>query len=139
MSVGSAGTATSGIGRRFARQTQQLTAIRRFVRTWFEARDVDAAAIDDLELAVSELATNAIQHGSGDVIEIQLADERNQLIAVVAADSDRADRIGDVASWRIAPPDAVNGRGLGIVAAVMDSIEFSADDGRAVFRCRRRR
>ncbi|MBI5088253.1 MAG: ATP-binding protein [Actinobacteria bacterium] len=139
MSVGSAGSMTSGIGRRFARQTQQLTAIRRFVRTWFEARSVDASAIDDLELAVSELATNAIQHGSGDVIEIQLADEPDELVAVVAADTEHLERIGTVSSWHIAPPDAVNGRGLGIVAAVMDSIEFSSDDGRAVFRCRRRR
>ncbi|MGD9995351.1 MAG: ATP-binding protein [Ilumatobacteraceae bacterium] len=139
MSVGSAGTAASGIGRRFARQTQELTSIRRFVRTWFEARDVDPAAIDDLELAVSELATNAIQHGSGDVIEVELAAEPAELVAIVAADSEHLERIGDVRSWHIAPPDAVNGRGLGIVAAVMDEIEFSADQGRAVFRCRRRR
>jgi serine/threonine-protein kinase RsbW len=132
-----AGRTTGELQRRFSRDTTQLAQIRRFVRTWFEQRDVPREAIDDFELAVSELATNAIQHGAGDTIDIQLAVDADGLSAVVAADSDHAGRIGQVETWHIAPPEAVNGRGLGIVAAVMDVVEFSADTGRAVFRCRR--
>jgi anti-sigma regulatory factor (Ser/Thr protein kinase) len=140
MSTGStAGGTTSGIGRRFSRETQQLTRIRRFVRSWLGEQGVDDDVVDAFELAVSELATNAIQHGSGDEIDIQLSAARDGLVAIVAADSERVGDIGAVDSWRIAPPEAISGRGLGIVAAVMDSIEFSGDGGRAVFRCRRRR
>jgi serine/threonine-protein kinase RsbW len=125
--------------RSFARDTTQLSQIRRFVRGWFEQHDVPADAVDDFELAVSELATNAIQHGAGSTIEVELAVDHGSLSAVVAAGSDHINRIGQVETWQIAPPEAVNGRGLGIVAAVMDVVEFSADTGRAVFRCRRQR
>jgi anti-sigma regulatory factor (Ser/Thr protein kinase) len=124
---------------RFPRDSTQLSKIRRFVRTWFEQFDVRAAAIDDFELAVSELATNAIQHGAGSTIDVHLAVDGDVLSAVVAADSEHTGRIGRVDTWQIAPPEAVNGRGLGIVAAVMDVVEFSSDAGQAVFRCRRRR
>ena len=123
--------------RRFTRDTTQLAHIRRFVRTWFEERDVPRDTIDDFELAVSELATNAIQHGAGDTIDVELTADGDGLCAVVAADSDHAGRIADAKTWQIAPPDAISGRGLGIVAAVMDVVEFSADSGRTVFRCRR--
>lgn len=132
-----AGRTTGERERRFSRDTTQLAQIRRFVRTWFEQREVSRDAIDDFELAVSELATNAIQHGAGDSIDIHLTVDHDGMSAVVAADSDNAGRIGQVETWQIAPPEAVNGRGLGIVAAVMDVVEFSGDAGRAVFRCRR--
>ena len=134
-----AGRGTDERRQRFPRDSTQLSQIRRFVRTWFEQFDVKSAAIDDFELAVSELATNAIQHGAGSTIDVQLAVDRELLTAVVAADSEQIARIGRVETWQIAPPEAVNGRGLGIVAAVMDVVEFSSDAGRAVFRCRRRR
>jgi serine/threonine-protein kinase RsbW len=132
-----AGRTTGERERQFSRDTTQLAQIRRFVRTWFEQRDVERHAIDDFELAVSELATNAIQHGAGATIDIQLTVDSDGISAVVAADSDDLERIGRVETWQIAPPEAVNGRGLGIVAALMDVVEFSSDAGRAVFRCRR--
>jgi anti-sigma regulatory factor (Ser/Thr protein kinase) len=134
-----AGPGTGERQQRFPRDSRELSHIRRFVRTWFEQHDVAAAAVDDFELAISELATNAIQHGAGSTIDVRLAVHGDVLTAVVAADSDHMARIGQVETWQIAPPEAVNGRGLGIVAAVMDVVEFSADAGQAVFRCRRRR
>ena len=109
------------------------------VRSWFESRSVPPAVIDDFELAVSELATNATQHGTGPDIELELAVTSTHFSAVVAAETAHPGRIGEVESWQIAPPEALSGRGLGIVAAVMDVVEFSGDDGRAVFRCHRRR
>lgn len=124
--------------RRFERDSSQLAVIRRFVRDWYVGHEVPADVVDDFELAVSELATNAAQYGAGSSIEIELAVEPRNVILVVAADTVHASRIGSVESWQIAPPEAVDGRGLGIVAAVMDVVEFSDDSGRAVFRCSRR-
>jgi anti-sigma regulatory factor (Ser/Thr protein kinase) len=131
-----AGSTTHELHRSFSRDTSQLADVRRFVRSWFEQHDVSPTVVDDFELAVSELATNATQHGAGASIDIVLAVDEQSISAVVAADSDQAGRIGSVDSWHIAPASAVNGRGLGIVAAVMDVVEFSGDAGRAVFRCR---
>ena len=127
------------IERRFPRSTARLAEIRRAVRSWCEAHAMPQAMVDDFELAVSELATNATQHGTGPDIAIELSATPTFFSVVVAADTRHADQIGDVGSWQIAPPEALSGRGLGIVAAVMDEVEFSGDDGRAVFRCRRRR
>jgi anti-sigma regulatory factor (Ser/Thr protein kinase) len=126
------------IDRRFPRDSSQLADIRRFVRTWFEQHDVSPLLIDDFELAVSELSTNATQHGSGPAIDVRLAVDSGSLSAVVAADTERPGDIGSVESWHIAPPAALSGRGLGIVAAVMDTVEFSSDGGRASFRCQRK-
>lgn len=127
------------IERRYPRSTSQLAEIRRGVRTWFQARGMSPAMVDDFELAVSELATNATQHGAGSDIALELSISSTTYSAMVVAATDHPDQIGDVASWQIAPADALSGRGLGIVAAVMDVVEFSGDDGRAVFRCHRRR
>jgi len=127
------------IERSFPRSSAQLSEIRGTVRSWFESHGMQRSMIDDFELAVSELATNATQHGAGPHIELELAATSTHFSAVVAAETSHPGRIGDVGSWQIAPPDALSGRGLGIVAAVMDVVEFSGDDGRAVFRCQRRR
>jgi anti-sigma regulatory factor (Ser/Thr protein kinase) len=134
-----AGRASDETRQGFPRDTSQLAEIRRFVRTWFAQRDVPANVIDDFELAVSELATNATQHGAGATIEIELGVDGDGFSAVVSADTEHAGRIGTVDSWQIAAADAMSGRGLGIVAAVMDVVEVDGDAGRAVFRCRRRR
>lgn len=134
-----AGRVAEQTRQRFLRDPSQLAEIRRFVRTWFAQRDVPTNVIDDFELAVSELATNATQHGAGATIEVELAVDGHGFSAVVAADTEHATRIGAVDSWHIAPPDAMSGRGLGIVAAVMDVVEVDGDAGRAVFRCHRRR
>lgn len=134
--TGPARSTTDESRRRFARDTSQLSDIRRFVRSWFEHHGVPATVIDDFELAVSELATNATQHGAGAAIDIVLAVDEASFSAVVAADTEHPGQIGSVESWHVAPASAVNGRGLGIVAAVMDVVEFSSDAGQAVFRCR---
>ncbi|MCU1359415.1 MAG: putative sigma factor regulation protein [Ilumatobacteraceae bacterium] len=134
-----AGQATDEKQRQFARDTSQLTDIRRFVREWLGQRNVPSDVVDDFELAVSELATNATQHGSGPTIDIGLTVDVSGFTATVAAATEHMDGIGHVNTWRIAPPESLSGRGLGIVAAVMDVVEFSDDGDRAVFRCGRRR
>jgi serine/threonine-protein kinase RsbW len=74
---------------RVAADVAQLTTIRAFVEQQARALDVDAAAIDDLVLAVNEVATNIVVHGYrsqpgaieielrrlGDAIEIRLHDQ----------------------------------------------------------------
>ncbi len=85
--------------------------------------------IDDLVLCVEEACTNAIRHsGAADDIEISLAFEAERLVAQV---KDRG-RGFDTASFdptRKPDPSADHGRGLFIIAALMDSLELRLDGG----------
>jgi serine/threonine-protein kinase RsbW len=63
------------ISLRVAADVAQLATIRAFVEQQARALDVDAAAIDDLVLAVNEVATNIVVHGyhsQPGAIEIEL-------------------------------------------------------------------
>jgi serine/threonine-protein kinase RsbW len=137
--MGSSGPPSGPHDRQFPRDTSQLGLIRQFVRSSLHQSGIAPTLIDDFELAVSELATNAMQHGAGASVHVRLDVDEGMVSAVVDAETDHPGSIGRVETWRIAPPEAINGRGLGIVAAIMDVVEFSGDHGRAVFRCCGRR
>jgi PAS domain S-box-containing protein len=85
--------------------------------------------IDDVVLCVEEAATNAIRHSScAESIEITLRFETSGLVAVV---KDRG-RGFDVASFDPQQtPDLLedHGRGLFLMAKLMDSLELRIDDG----------
>ncbi len=93
--------------------------------------------IDDVVLCVEEAATNAIRHsGSDRDVEISLRFADGDLLAEVKDQG----RGFDLASFdREALPDvgSDHGRGLFIVAKLMDSLELSLDGGLSV-RMRRR-
>jgi PAS domain S-box-containing protein len=93
--------------------------------------------IDDVVLSVEEACTNAIRHsGSPDDVEISLYPADDDLVAVV---KDRGHGF-DVTSFDPAiPPDLMSdhGRGLFIIASVMDSLELRLDAGLEVRMTRR--
>jgi serine/threonine-protein kinase RsbW len=107
----------------------RLAIARRFVRTTLADIDPDVSA--DLQLATSELVTNAIEHGAGDPITITITITRGDRRATVAVrSSGRSPDVGPPSTWNVAPPDAITGRGLGIVRALADhvAVRRSADD-----------
>ena len=99
--------------------------IRDYLRQYSAERDL----IDDLVLCVEEAATNAIRHSGVDAdIEIALEFDDGCLVALV---KDRG--VGfDVTSFRperVPDPGKDHGRGLFIIAALMDSLDLSVDGG----------
>ena len=89
--------------------------------------DVDRAAV---ELATSEVVTNAVRHAGSDVgVTVRLVDDT---VRVDIADSSRA-----LPVVRHASPDTTSGRGLDIVEAVTDDWGVDVDDapggGKAVW------
>lgn len=99
-----------------------ISAARQFVRGALDGV-VPKAVSGDLELATSELVTNAIEHG-----------ERVPVVVIVRVDGHRASvsiessggfPIGaaDTDAWVISSPDRPTGRGLGIVRAIADDID----------------
>ena len=107
--------------------------LRDYLRQYYAGSQV----IDDVVLSVEEACTNAIRHsGAPDDVEIALHLAGDNLIAVV---KDRGHGF-DVTSFDPgAPPDLMSdhGRGLFIIASVMDSLELRLDGGLEVRMTRR--
>ena len=57
----------------FIATTETIRAARRFVRDGLEAITTDRQTLADVELATSELVSNAIEYGSGDDYQVVIA------------------------------------------------------------------
>ncbi len=106
-----------------------LLRARERMRDYLRQYCTEGQVIDDVVLCVEEACTNAIRHsGSGDEIEISLQFDRDRLEALV---KDRGQGF-DIASFDPqlpADPRSERGRGLVIIAALMDSLELRLDGG----------
>lgn len=100
---------------------------RRFVSATLSGATPEAV-IADLTLAMSELVTNAFEHGLEHPIVITARSAENG--ASISVRSNGADGLDDdVDAWVLAPETAAAGRGLGIVRAVSDHVDVTrADD-----------
>ncbi|MAT06596.1 MAG: ATP-binding protein [Acidimicrobiaceae bacterium] len=102
----------------------QVSHARRFVRLAAECDD--PAVIDDLQLIVSELFTNAVEHGVADTVQIAVS-QRNDDLSVTVDSRGPTPGVGPATRWRVADPDALNGRGLGIVRHLADELVVEHD------------
>ncbi|MCF0095024.1 ATP-binding protein [Micromonospora sp. MH99] len=104
-----------------------LRALRAFVCAGAVARGLPADRVELLALAVSELATNTLQHTS-DGGRVRLWAEGDQLFC------DVVDRGPARAFGRVMPAaDAVRGRGLAIVEQICDEVAvLTASEGTVV-------
>ena len=98
-----------------------LATVREFVRAEATALGLSRLRADLLAVAVSELATNTLQHTAGDGrVRVWPADDR---LYCEVIDQGTARTFG-----RVMPAaDAVRGRGLAIVERSCDEIEVSAE------------
>ena len=111
-----------------------VSAARRFVRAQLVNIDPDVSA--DLQLAVSELVTNAVEHGKADTVTVDIVCEDDEVVLMVTH-SGSSDLLPDVDAWKTAPADAVAGRGLGIVRRLATSVSVQNHDGRVSITVRR--
>jgi len=96
--------------------------------------------VGDLRLVVSELVSNAVTHGAAATVKVvvDLSDDGWVALEVVGG-GDLPPALSDPGRWAIAPVDAVSGRGLGIVRALVDEVATATVDGEVAVRCRMRR
>lgn len=96
---------------------------RYFSAAVLDSWHVDDHATQDVLLAVSELVTNAIEHGSGEVV-LELLNQSGRCLRVQVTDQ------GQGANPALVPlaPDSPRSRGLAIVAAVSSAWGHDADD-----------
>jgi serine/threonine-protein kinase RsbW len=107
-----------------------LRALRVFVAARGRALGLPPGRVDLLTLAVSELATNTLQHTTGGG-HVRVWTEEGQLVC------DVVDR-GPVRSFGRDMPqaEAVRGRGLAIVERVCDGVDATAVAGGTLVRLR---
>ncbi len=110
-------------------------AARRFVRSALEGIPSEVAA--DLTLATSELVTNAIEHGSPEAVFLTVRADGFYASVSVKSSGETA-RVPDVEDWRIASPDNLSGRGLGMVRKVVDLVDVVRSDNSIEITVRKR-
>ncbi|HYU58999.1 MAG TPA: ATP-binding protein [Actinomycetota bacterium] len=100
----------------------EVQAARRRVRALAERAGLGRAAVDDVELAVSEACTNAIQHGcpaSAEHVEIAFRSD-DRCVEIEVRDS-------GIFRKRIPMPELheARGRGIPLMIALMDEVHIT--------------
>jgi anti-sigma regulatory factor (Ser/Thr protein kinase) len=99
---------------RFPAQLSALAPIRELIRRLAARDGVDPTARDDMVLAVSEAATNAILHSGSDVLQVRWSARRGCVRVRV--------RDGGVFRRDVAAPGDSGGRGIPAMMAMMDEV-----------------
>lgn len=86
---------------------------------------VPAAVAADLQLAVSELVTNAFEHGAWAPVVVEVGSIGSRAFVAVTNQQANGAVVASVDRWEIAGPERLAGRGLGIVRALADHIELA--------------
>ena len=98
------------------------------------------SVFDNVGLLVSELVTNAIQHGDGSAIVVSIDHRSDTHFLVTVTSGVAANRPPlDPANWMAAPLDQPSGRGLDIVRQLADDTEVTLVADRLGITCRLRR
>jgi len=103
-----------------------VAAARSFVLRTL-ADDVPDEVAADLQLATSELVTNAYEHGATAPVVVAVYVENGCASVSVRSHQRPGARVAEVADWSIADPAQLAGRGLGIVRAIADDLEVATE------------
>ena len=118
-------------------EPSHLLRARERVRDYLHQYCADRQVVDDTVLCVEEACTNAIRHsGSADDIEIAVSFAATEVVATVK-DHGRAFDLDGFDPGVTPDTRQDHGRGLFIVAALMDSLELRVDGGLEVRMARR--
>lgn len=116
---------------RFAAVLADVARCRDAVRAFVNRHDAESEIADDLQLVVSELVTNVIQHTDVSSGIVAVTAEPDRFVIEVSA----ADGVPDPAGRTLPPATATSGRGLLLVRAVTDDFAIVDVDGERVARC----
>lgn len=112
-------------------QESELRAIRKATRAFVTSRGGGDDVADDVELAVSELATNVMQHSSADSVTVAMLRVGNGW-QIDVHDADEVPPLDDVEP---PPTESITGRGLFIVQSIMDEVLIVQTGDSTVIRC----
>lgn len=123
---------------RMRARPREVATARHAVTDFLSSSGVPAPIVDDLELVTSELVTNAVLHPEPSPHPIKVSVESDhRAVSIEVANYGGIAPIPAVPNWRVAAPNALSGRGLGIVRQLCDEVEVRQDGEWAVVVCRR--
>lgn len=99
-------------------RARELAGLRHGLRDFLGAKDVARDVIDDIVLATSEAATNAVEHAYSDRYTSGLVG----IAATVDDDGTVRVHVRDAGRWKTQPSATSRGRGLGIARALMSDV-----------------
>jgi len=111
-----------------AAEPKELAGLRRVVARWSAQAGVDPDAVTDLQLALGEAATNAVEHAypadADGSVEVDLDLLPDATVAV---------RVTDHGTWRPPPADpGYRGRGLVLIGELAQEVEVVAGEAGTV-------
>jgi GAF domain-containing protein/anti-sigma regulatory factor (Ser/Thr protein kinase) len=115
--------------RSFPADAHELATMRAELRAWLERSGLPSETQEDVVLACTEAATNAIEHayiGRGGDVLIEAESEEGRLQVAVT----------DHGRWRHPRPDDSRGRGLDLVRAVIGDIDVERGETGTTVRMR---
>ena len=116
---------------------ENVATARRFVAELLDDVAADADIVEDLQLAASELVTNAVEHGDPRPVVVEVVVDTGVVSLSVSSQSPY-DSVAPVSDWIIADAEATSGRGLGIVRTLADDVSVSRGGGRLTITLERR-
>ena len=127
--------ALAPFGHQFSPQPAAVPLARHLLRDWLRLVPVESDAIDSLLLAVSELTSNAVRHGTGAPGSIHLrAWTEADTVLVEVSDDGGSITWADQHNSELPDPHAERGRGLFLVRELADEMSTRLDGGRSVVR-----
>ena len=113
---------------------------REFVSGELRRLAAGADVVDDLDLIVSELMANSIQHGDGGDIVVRVDAPSAKWFSITVTNGVAFSLPPmDPSTWKVAATDLPSGRGLGIVRRLADEIAVTEAAGLVHVTGRRRR
>ncbi|MGB3735281.1 MAG: ATP-binding protein [Ilumatobacter sp.] len=110
---------------------KNLGRLREHVATAAHETGASDDIVEQLQLVVSELATNAMQYNDADMLTVSVRGDDSSWTIEVS----NADGLAEIDAPALPNPDVLAGRGLFLVDAVMDRVELVDIDGRLHVRC----
>lgn len=110
-----------------AAEIANVAVARQTVRRWLSG--LTDPVVGDVELIVSELVTNAIDHGPEGSVVVEV-DHDDSVVRASVTSAAPSVELPSPDRWALPTPDATSGRGLAIVRRLADDVQVDADDER---------
>ena len=108
------------------KESSTVTLIRGVVANALSTFGVTDGCVDDIRLALSEACTNVVQHAAADdeyEVRLEVDDER----CVISVKNTGNDFDASSLSGVMPAVDSARGRGVAIMRAVMDHVDFASE------------